>query len=196
MILSLTDNISSKLGVRLWVRHFAPAYANIYMAGWEQTAFPKYRLTPDHYFRFLDDIWGTWPYMEQDFVEFIQILNSHHPCVKVKYTLHHNSVDFLDTTTFKGSHFETMGTLDVKVFFEDTDTDALLHKTSHHPKHTFPAIVKSQLSRFHRICTHHDDFIEAKRILFKSRVGAITGPSSREWEDKIPKKNKKINCPT
>ena len=40
-------------------------------------------------------------------------------------------------------------------------TDRLLHKHSFHPQHTFKGIVKGQLKRFHRLCTHTKDFKEA-----------------------------------
>lgn len=149
-------------------KKFAPAYANIYMAQWEETILPKCPKQPTHYFRYLDDIWGTWPYSEQDFKEFIEILNNHHRSIKVKYSLNLQSIDFLDTTTFKGPTFDTSGSLDIKVFFKDTDTHALLHKKSFHPKHTFAGIVKSQLIRFDRICTRPDDFQQAKRTLFQA----------------------------
>lgn len=37
---------------------FAPSYANIYMADWEETVFPKCTKLPTTYYRYLDDIWG------------------------------------------------------------------------------------------------------------------------------------------
>ena len=77
-------------------------------------------------------------------------------------------MDFLDTTTFKGPTFSNTNQLDIKVFFKTTDTHSLLYKTSHHPKHTFAGIVKSQLLRFHRICTREEDFRSATKILFQS----------------------------
>ena len=58
-----------------------------------------------------------------------------------------------------------------------TDTHALLHKESFHPRHTFRGIVKSQLLRFHRICTREEDFEQAVRILFKALQGRGYGRS-------------------
>ncbi|MGL5901976.1 MAG: hypothetical protein ACRCZO_04760 [Cetobacterium sp.] len=40
-------------------KRFAPEYANIYMADWEESVFPKCRSMPSHYLRYLDDIWGV-----------------------------------------------------------------------------------------------------------------------------------------
>lgn len=42
------------------------------------------------------------------------------------------------------------------------------YKSSYHPPHTFRGIVKSQILRFHRICSKREDFNNATRILFKS----------------------------
>lgn len=96
----------------------------------------------------------------------LNTLNNQNPSIKLKATTHPSSVDFLDTTTFKGPLFLTHLHLDVRVFFKDTDTHALLHKSSFHPKHTFAGLIKSQLLRFQRICTGQEDFREATKVLF------------------------------
>ena len=152
-------------------KRFAPSYANIYMALWEETALAKCNLKPTHYFRFLDDIFGIWPHSEEDFLEFIGVLNSHHRSIKLKYTTSKESIDFLDVSVYKGNQFETNQKLDLKVYFKDTDTHALLHKSSFHPTHCFSGIVKSQLLRFKRICTQEGDFQTACKILFKALRG-------------------------
>ena len=86
-------------------KKFAPAYANIYMAHWEETVFQKCPKLPTNYFRYLDDIWGTWTHSLEEFKHFIQILNTHHRGITVKYTTHNIHIDFLDTTTYKGPSF-------------------------------------------------------------------------------------------
>lgn len=78
------------------------------------------------------------------------------------------SIDFLDTTVYKNPNFNQDGKLETKVFFKKTDTHALLYKTSFHPRHTYKGLVKSQLLRFHRICSNARDFREAVEILFTS----------------------------
>ena len=149
-------------------KKFAPAYANIFMAEWETGALSTCRKAPLHYFRYLDDIWGVWTHSEAEFQEFLHHLNTHNPSIKVKSTTSVKAVDFLDTTTYKGKQFDKTHKLDIKVFFKPTDTHALLFKTSYHPRHTFAGLVKSQLLRFHRICTQKTDFEEATRILFSA----------------------------
>lgn len=147
-------------------KKFAPAYANIFMAEWETEALSKCIKKPLYYYRFLDDIWGIWHHSEQDFEGFLNTLNGHNASIKLKSTIHKTTIDFLDTTTFKGPNFLIEHKLDVKVFFKPTDTHSLLFKSSFHPKHTFAGLIKSQLLRFHRICTQQSDFKQATKILF------------------------------
>ena len=109
-------------------RKFAPNYANLFMAQWEKEALAKCALQPDCYLRFLDDIFIVWPHSEQEFWTFFNILNDHHPTIKLKATIHKNSVDFLDVTVYKGQRFTHSGQLDTKVFFKPTDSHELLHK--------------------------------------------------------------------
>lgn len=149
-------------------KKFAPAYANIFMANWEREVFLKCVKKPAHYLRYLDDIWGIWTGSREEFSEFVNILNSHDSSITLKTEINHSSIDFLDTTVFKGPDFEDSLKLDVKVFFKSTDTHALLHRDSFHPRHTFKGIVKSQILRFKRICTRENDFLVAVRILFES----------------------------
>lgn len=147
-------------------KKFAPNYANIFMAKWEKEALDKCPKSPQCYFRYLDDIFIIWPHSKEDFVEFFNILNSHHPNIKLKSTVSENSIAFLDVMIFKGDNFQTKQTLDTKVFFKPTDTHELLHKTSYHPSHTFKGIIKSQIIRFRRICTNDIDFHQACNTLF------------------------------
>ncbi|XP_029921600.1 altered inheritance of mitochondria protein 3-like [Myripristis murdjan] len=65
-------------------------------------------------YQYLDDIWGTWEHQLEEFKEFIQLLNSHHPSITVKYEISDKQIDFLDTTTYKGPDFPSTATLDTK----------------------------------------------------------------------------------
>lgn len=147
-------------------KKFAPAYADLFMAAWETSALRACKKQPLHYYRYLDDIWGVWEHSQEDFDEFLNTMNNHNQHIKLKACTDPNKVDFLDTTTFKGIDFHNKHTLDIKVFFKETDTHALLHKSSFHPKHTFAGLIKSQLLRFHRICTQKEDFLTATKTLF------------------------------
>ena len=149
-------------------KKFAPNYANIFLAHWEQEALEKCEKMPSCYFRYLDDIFLVWPHSKSEFNDFFNTLNNHHPTIKLKATIHEKSIDFLDVTIFKGQRFTKDNILDTKVYFKPTDTHQLLHKQSYHPKHTFRGIIKSQIIRYHRICNNKTDFDNACTILFKS----------------------------
>lgn len=149
-------------------KKFAPSYANIFMADWEQTALAASAIKPFAYFRFLDDIWGVWTHSEDEFLAFITHLNSHQESIKVKYSMDRSEVNFLDVVSYKGPKFEESGQLDFRVYFKDTDTHSLLHRNRFHPKHTFKGIIKPQLLRFKRICSQPSSFLEATNILFRA----------------------------
>lgn len=148
-------------------RTFAPHYADIAMAHWETEALKKCTKLPLLYLRFLDDICIIWPHSREEFTTFFNTLNNHHPRIKLKSDIQTNSLEFLDVTIFKGQRFRSEGILDTKVFFKETDSHALLHKTSFHPQHLFRGIVRSQLIRFARICNNLQDFEVACGTLFQ-----------------------------
>ncbi|MGL4283370.1 MAG: hypothetical protein ACRCSI_07045, partial [Eubacterium aggregans] len=75
-------------------KKFAPAYANIYMAQWEGTVFPRCTGLPFRYYRYLDDIWGVWEHGRREFQEFLGVLNSHHASIRVTSVLHDHAIEF------------------------------------------------------------------------------------------------------
>lgn len=147
-------------------KKFAPSYANIFMADWEEAALNSSTLKPLHYYRFLDDIWGIWTHSKEEFYNFTHHLNTFTDSITIKYTIHDTEVNFLDTVTYKGLKWHRTQHLDIKIYFKDTDTHSLLFKTSYHPNHTYRGIVKSQLLRFHRISSDKEHFFQATKILF------------------------------
>ena len=149
-------------------KSYSVEYANIVMAEWERLALTNTTDQPLVYFRFLDDIFIIWTHGEEKFQTFLNFLNSQAPTIKLKACTSTQSVDFLDVTIFKGENFQNNGKLDTKVYFKETDSHQLLFKESFHPKHTFKAIIKSQIIRFYRICNNNEDFEEACKILFQA----------------------------
>ena len=147
-------------------KRFAPSYANIFMAKWEEGVLEKCPIKPLNYMRYLDDIFGIWPGSREQFEVFVDTLNQHDPSIKVEYEIDKDSINFLDTTIYKGPKYHKENKLDSKVYFKPTDTHAVLHRESFHPQHTFRGIIKSQLLRFQRICTEECEFWKAVKILF------------------------------
>lgn len=139
------------------------------MADWETTLFCKLLKVPEVYFRYLDDIFGVWSHGIQAFNHFISLSNNHHPTIKLTAQTHFETINFLDTTVFFAPDREDGDKqLLTKVYFTPTDTHCLLHKHSFHPRHTFEGLIKSQLIRFHRICSLDEHVEEATCILFKA----------------------------
>jgi len=159
-------------------RRYAPHYADIYMAEFERQALAKCKHKPDCYYRYLDDIFIIWSHGSDSFNDFLSIFNSHRPSIKFKAEINPNSINFLDTTLFRSKD----NRLEAKVYFKPTDTHQLLHKLSFHPKHTFPGLIKSQVTRFYRICSFPDDVQAACLALFQ-----VLGKRnySRRWLRKI-----------
>lgn len=156
-------------------KRFAPAYNNIYMAEWEQTLHDQRKQWPKFCWRYLDNIWGLWDGTEEEFAEWVEILNAPHPSIKVQAVCNSQKINFLDTTVFKGPGCETTGNLDTTVFFKPMDTHMLLHKASHHPKHIFRGIVKVQLIRYKHICIQTQDEKTARMELFLIQRGYSRG---------------------
>ena len=109
----------------------------------------------------------VWDHGRNNLKTFLDILNSHHPAVKLTANIQNDSNDFLDVTVFKGPLLQEKGIFDTKIYFKPTDTHQLLHKASFHPKHTFRGILKSQIMRFYRICSQKSDFDAACTLIFK-----------------------------
>ena len=125
-------------------KKFAPAFANLYMCFWEETAFPKCKDLPLLYLRYLDDIFGVWTHSMEDFQHFLSILNSHHPAITITHNTQQSALEFLDTQVFfvegpEGNNRRLATSFKKK----DTDRHALLYKSSHHPKHTFEDVEKA-----------------------------------------------------
>ena len=151
-------------------KKFAPNYANLFLAEWEEKALEKCVLKPSVYWRFLDDIFMIWEHSKENFYKFVKILNTHHPSITVKAELSWETMHFLDTVVYKGNRFKETGTFDTKVYFKPTDTLELLHNKSHHPNHTFNGLIKSQILRYVRICNNKQDVMIACRKLFAALV--------------------------
>ena len=145
-------------------RRYAPHYADIYMAEFEKEALAKCDKQPDCYFRYLDDIFLIWSHGRDSFQDFLNVFNTHRPSIKFKAEINQTCVNFLDTTLFRSKE----NILEAKVYFKPTDTHQLLHKFSFHPRHTFPGLIRSQVTRFWRICSFPEDIQVACQTLFKA----------------------------
>jgi hypothetical protein len=145
---------------------YAPSLADLYLEEFDYKAMHGFRKKPLFYFRFLDDIFFVWTGTPAELGEYERYLNSLIDGIKVTLTASNNEVSFLDTTVYKVSADDVDDILQTRVFFKETDTHQLLHKTSFHPKHTSKGVLKSQLLRFKRISSSYEDYNYSCSILF------------------------------
>lgn len=146
---------------------YAPKLADIYLTYFDEMARTGFRIKPEKYFRFLDDIFFAWPGSTEDLAEYKLFLNSIIPDITVTLSAHDQFVDFLDTTVYKRTARDSTS-LQTRVYFKPTDTHQLLHTASFHPKHTTAGIVKSQLLRFKRLSSTFEDYEATCQVLFKA----------------------------
>lgn len=148
-------------------KNYAPGLADIYMEDFDEGAVNGYHIIPLLYGRYLDDFFFIWTGTTDELRDFEHHLNSLIDGIKVTLNWSQESIDFLDTTVYKRhENNDDHDVLLTKVFFKQTDTHQLLHKSSFHPPHTTRGVLKSQLLRFKRISSTFVDYDVACKILF------------------------------
>ena len=146
---------------------FAPNCANIYLIEFDHKARTGFHITPEDFFRFLDDVFFLWPGTVDELKQYEQFLNSLIPDINITLNYSDREINFLDTIIFKHTEND-ITTLQTRVYFKETDTHQLLHHSSFHPKHTFRGILKSQVLRFKRLSSFKSDYDQVCHILFNS----------------------------
>jgi hypothetical protein len=147
---------------------YAPGLADIYMEEVDERAH-QYHIVPECYFRFLDDIFFVWIGTVEELRQYENHLNSLIDGIKITLNWSSESIDFLDTTVYR--HVDVKADSDVlhtRVFFKETDTHQLLHRSSFHPRHTTNGVLKSQILRFKRLSTTRSDYDVTCSTLFQA----------------------------
>ena len=104
--------------------------------------------------RFIDDVFGVWDGSNDLFQSFIQQLNRNCEQFGIEYDKWESgtSVNFLDTSCYFAPVLEgEVPQIQHKLYRKPTDARRFLKPDSHHPKHIFPATVKSQMKRIMRL---------------------------------------------
>ena len=148
----------------------APSYANLFMADLEQKLLNNtpQNLKPLIWKRYIDDIFLIWTHGEHTLIDFIQHLNSAHPTIQFVHDYSHSSIHFLDSTV----RLHPQGTLTTTLYTKPTDRTALLHNTSHHPKHCKLGIIYSQALRYRKLITNDEELkhrLQTLRIILLTR---------------------------
>ena len=87
-------------------------------------------------------------------------LNQLHLTLKFTSEISSSQVTFLDLIMYKGERFKKEGKLGTRVATKKTDTFQYLAQDSAHPESVFGGLVKGEVTRYSRICTHFIDFEE------------------------------------
>ena len=132
---------------------FAPSYAILAMAEFEELALSNSELDPETWWRFIDDIFLIWLHGEHSFKQFLDYLNSLHPTLKFTSTDSEIEADFLDVHIVNEN-----GKLETDLFVKSTDTHQYLHSQSCHRFHTKAGIPYGQALRLRRIVSNDDKF--------------------------------------
>jgi len=80
---------------------YAPGLADLYLEDFDERAMHGFRIKPQLFYRFLDDIFFIWTGTEAELKEFEKYLNSLIDGIKITFNFSADSVDFLDTTIYK-----------------------------------------------------------------------------------------------
>jgi len=152
---------------------WAPAFADIFMANWEETLFQHCRNMnipyPNTFWvRYLDDIFTIWTHPREELDTFLETANNWHPHVTLDATVNAQQVDFLDVTVYKAHDHALTGRLDTKSYRKPTDNMQYLHPESHHPKHTFTGLIHGLLLRLQRLNSRRETFEFAAKELFQA----------------------------
>jgi hypothetical protein len=166
---------------------YAPSLANIYLLDFDHLAQTGFRIRPELFSRYLDDIFFLWGGTKTELKEFETYLNSLIPGITITLECSETEINFLDTTIYRKIQGDNVtDILRTKTYFKPTDTHQLLHKTSHHPKHTTAGILKSQLIRFKRISSTKEDYDTSCKILFQSlKIRGYSWSKMREEQKNI-----------
>ena len=131
-----------------------PCYANLFMDQLERDLLQQAEEKPTTWWRYIDDIFAIWPHEEEDLMQFIQTINSHHRMIKFSAKWSSDSVTFLDTKVISdGTNLTT------DLYTKPSDTHQYLHQSSCHPSHCKNRIAYSQALRLRRVCSQHTDYM-------------------------------------
>ena len=129
----------------------------MYLGKFEEDALEGYELKPWVWWRFIDDIFTIWEHGEEEFLKFMEYLNSIDPNIQFTFKYSRECVEFLDVLVKRDGD-----KLSTDLYVKETDSHQFLHFDSCHPYHTKKGIPYGQALRIRRICSDYD--------CFKSRV--------------------------
>ena len=162
---------------------FSPTIANIFMSTIIREFLHTQNKRPLTLARYIDDIFMIWTDTEQELTTFLTELNAFHPNLHFTHQHSLETIDFLDLTIYKDTHFDITNILDTKTFQKPLNLYQYLHFTSAHPSKVFKAIIRGECIRYARTNTTHETYTATVHI-FKQRL------RRRGYPDKLIDKTK------
>ena len=132
---------------------FAPPYAILFMADFEEKMLESFEKKPMIWWRYIDDILFIWEHGEESLKVFIEQVNMFYSTIKFTTDYSKEEVNFLDLNIELIS-----GELKTDLFIKCTDTHKLSDPTSCHPYQCKKGIPYSQAIRLNRICSDNKTF--------------------------------------
>ena len=108
----------------------APSSANLFMHQLESSILGSLTLRPDHWYRYIDDIFAIWTHGHEELHYMMTILNHYHQTIKFTHSYDYNSIPFLDTLVCR----DINNKLYTKLYHKPTDYKHYLHFHSAHPR--------------------------------------------------------------
>ena len=132
---------------------FSPTITNIYMSIILRDFLKTQTTQPLIITRYIDDILMIWRDTTEELNNFLTNLNSFHNNLNFTHEYSYLTIDFLDLTIYKGTHFPYTNLLDTKTFQKPQNLYQYLHYSSTHPKNIYKAIIIGECIRYVRTNT-------------------------------------------
>ena len=114
--------------------------------------------------RYIDDIFGIWSGTEEEFYDFVKLLNSKAAAYGIEFTEEiGRELSFLDVLVKIRQSENGTFVIATSLYEKPTDNRSFLQRNSYHPPHVFKSVPYSQLLRAKTICSDETAFDEAAK---------------------------------
>ena len=128
----------------------ASAYANVFIGDLEVKILANSRLKPTHYHQFINNIFMTWPFSEEELNWFMAHMNRTNKSIKFTNEKHQNEITFLDVTVYKKTKPQQPNkcTLQTSTHVKPTNKQLYVRQDSYHPPGTSKDIIIGEAKGF------------------------------------------------
>ena len=114
--------------------------------------------------RYIDDIFGIWSGTEEEFYDFVKLLNSKAAAYGIEFTEEiGRELSFLDVLVKIRQSENGTFVIATSLYQKPTDNRSFLQRNSYHPPHVFKSVPYSQLLRARTICSDEKAFDKAAK---------------------------------